>query len=157
MHDEVTRRGVLQLFATLTAAVPVLTRSASASSLPAAAAPSPEAPAAELVVGPSRPTLLESYLRSRGVRPTHLARECGYERAYLLHIRMGRIEPTPACAVGIVHALRRLAREEVVLADVFPPSIVEAAWGERRAIVREYHPFEHRAVRAVFRQGGRRG
>jgi hypothetical protein len=70
---------------------------------------------------------------------------------------MGRIEPTPACAVGIVYALRRLAREEVVLADVVPPAIVEAAWRERRAIVREYHPFEHGAVRTVFRQGGRRG
>lgn len=157
MHDGVTRRGVLQLFAAMTAAVPVLTRGASASLLPASDAPSPETPAAELVVGPSRPTLLELYLRSRGVRPAHLARECGYERAHLLRIRMGRIEPTPACAVGIVYALRRLAREEVVLADVFPPAIVEAAWRERRAIVREYHPFEHRAVRAVFRQGGRRG
>ena len=157
MHDGVTRRGVLQLFAAMTAAVPVLTRGASAPLLPASDAPPPETPAAELVVGPSRPTLLESYLRSRGVRPAHLARECGYERAHLLRIRMGRVEPTPACAVAIVYALRRLAREEVVLADVFPPAIVEAAWRERRAIVREYHPFEHRAVRAVFRQGGRRG
>jgi hypothetical protein len=156
MHDGVTRRGVLQLFAALTAAVPVLTRGSPAPVSQGADAMSPETPTAELVVGPSRPTLLESYLRSRGVRP-HLARECGSEHAHLLRIRMGLIEPTPACAVGIVYALRRLAREEVVLADVFPPAIVEAAWRERRAIVREYHPFAHRAVRAVFRQGGRRG
>ena len=155
MHDGVTRRGVLQLFAALTAAVPIFTRSASAATLQAP--DEPETPPAESVGGPARPTLLESYLRSRGIRAAHLARECGYERAYLLRIRMGRIEPTPACVVGIVYALRRLAREEVVLADVFPPAIVEAAWRERRAIVREYHPFEHRAVRAVFRQGGRRG
>jgi hypothetical protein len=157
MHDEVTRRGVLQLFAALTATVPFLTRVASAPLLPPSDAPPPETPIVELVIVPSRPTLLESYLRSRGVRPAHLARECGYERAHLLRVRMGRIEPTPACAVEIVYALRRLAREEVVLGDVFPPAIVEAAWRERRAIVREYHPFEHRAVRAVFRVGGRRG
>jgi hypothetical protein len=157
MHDGVTRRGVLQLFAALTAAMPVLTRGASAPSLPPSGAPSPETPAEELVVGPSRPTLLESYLRSRGVRPAHLARECGYERAHLLRIRMGRIEPTPACTVGIVHALRRLVREPVVLTDVFPRAIAEAAWRDRRAIVRTFHPFEHRAVRAVFRKGGRRG
>jgi len=155
MYDGVSRCGVLQLFAALTAAVPVLTRGSSVSQ--ASDAMSPETPAAELVVGPSRPTLLESYLRSRGVRPAHLARECGYECAHVLHIRMGRIEPTPTCAVRIVYALRRLAREEVVLADVFPPTIVEAAWRDRHAIVREYHPFEHRAVRAVFREGGRRG
>src|SRR5215207_9843368 len=107
MHDEVTRRVVLQLFAALTGAVPVLTRGASAPSLPPSEAPAPETPAAELVVSPSRPTLLESYLRSRGVRPAHLARECGYERAHLLRIRMGRVEPASACAVRIVYALRR--------------------------------------------------
>ena len=156
MRDGVTRRGVLQLFAALTAAVPVLTRGASAPLLPPSA-PSPETPEAELVVGPSRSTLLESYLRSRGVRPAHLARECGYGRAHLLRIRMGRIEPTPAYAVGIVYTLRRLAREAVVLVDVFPPAIVDAVWRERRVIIRRFHPFEHRAVRAVFREGGRRG
>ena len=107
MHDGVTRRGVLQLFAAMTAAVPVLTREASVPLLPAFDAPSPETPAAELVVGPSRPTLLESYLRSRGVRPAHLARECGYERAHLLRIRMGRVEPTPACAVAVPRTTRR--------------------------------------------------
>lgn len=90
------------------------------------------------------------------MRSSHLAWECGYSRSHLLRIRMGRIEPTPACAVGIVYALRRLTREEVMLADVFPPPIVEAAWRER-AIVREYHPLEHRAARAVFGEGGRRG
>lgn len=157
MHDEVTRRGVLQLFAALTAAVPVLTRGASAAALPAADAPPPETPSAESVDGPSRPTLLESYLRSRGVWPAHLARECGCERAHLLRIRMGRAEPTPACAVGIVYALRRLVGEPVVLTDVFPRAIAEAASRERRAIIRTFHPFEHRPVRAVFREGGRRG
>jgi hypothetical protein len=153
MHDGVTRRSVLQLFAALTAAVPVLTRDASAAALPAADAPPSETPQADW---PARPTLLESYLRSRGLRPAHLARECGYERAHLLRIRMGRLEPTPACAVGIVYALRRLVGEPVVLTDVFPRAIAEAAWRERRAIVWEYHPFEHRAVRAVIREGGRR-
>jgi hypothetical protein len=157
MHDGVTRRGVLQLFAALTAAVQVLTRGASVPSLPASDALSPAAPAAELVDRPSRPTLLESYLRSRGVRPAHLARECGYERAHLLRIRMGRVQPAPACIVGIVYTLRRLVGEPVVLTDVFPPAIVDAAWRERRAIVRAYHPFEHRAVRAVFREGGHCG
>jgi hypothetical protein len=155
MHDGVTRRGVLQLFAALTAAVPVLTRGAAL--MPASEAPPPAAPAPESVVGPSRPTLLESYVRSRRVRPAHLARECGCERAHLLRIRMGRIEPTPACAVGIVYALRRLVGEPVVLTDVFARTIAEAAWHERRLIVRTFHPFEHRAVRAVFGEGGRRG
>ncbi|HEY0157845.1 MAG TPA: hypothetical protein VGF28_11215 [Thermoanaerobaculia bacterium] len=157
MHDEVTRRGVLQLFAALTATVPFLTRGASAPLLPPSGAPSPETAAAELVVGPSRTTLLESYLRSRGVRPAHLARECGYERAHLLRIRMGRIEPTPACAVRIVYALWRLVREPVMLTDVFPQVIAEAAWRERRVIVRTFHSFERRAVRAVFGEGDRRG
>jgi hypothetical protein len=156
MHNEVTRRGVLQLFAALTATVPFVTHGP-ASLLPPSDARSPETPIAELVVNRLLPTLLESYLRSRGVRPAHLARECGYERAHLLRIRMGRVEPTPACAVGIVYALRRLVREPVVLTDVFAPTIAEAAWRERRMIVRTFHSFEYRAVRAVFGEGGRRG
>jgi hypothetical protein len=82
MHDGVSRRGVLQLFAALTAAVPVLMRGASVAALPAADAPPPETPQAESV---------------------------------------------------------------------------DAASRERRAIIRTFHPFEHRAVRAVFREGGRRG
>lgn len=69
MLNGVTRRGVLQLFAALTVAVPALTRGAFGAAL------LPETPPAESVDGPSRPTLLESYLRSRGVRPAHLARE----------------------------------------------------------------------------------
>jgi hypothetical protein len=44
-----------------------------------------------------------------------------------------------------------------VLTDVFPQIIAEAAWRERRVIVRTFHPFEHRAVPAVFGEGGRRG
>jgi hypothetical protein len=56
-----------------------------------------------------------------------------------------------------VYALRRLVREPVVLTDVFPRAVAEAAWRERRVIVRTFHPFEHRAVHAVFREGGRRG
>lgn len=157
MHDGLTRRGVLRVFAALTAAIPVLTRDAAAAALPAPATPPPAAPQAESVDRPSRPTQLETYLRSRGIRPAHLAREAGYQRAHLLRVRMGRVEATPAYAVGIVYALRRLAREPIVLSDVFPKSVADAAWRERRAIVREHHPFEHCAVRAVFRQGGRRG
>jgi hypothetical protein len=70
---------------------------------------------------------------------------------------MGRVQPTPACAVRIVYALRRLVHEPVVLSDVFDRTIAEAAWRERRVIVRTFHSFEHRAVRAVFGEGARRG
>ena len=157
MHDGLTRRGVLRLCTALTAAVPVLTCGAAVAALPAPEAPPPEAPRAESVDRPSRPTQLETYLRSRGIRPAHLAREAGYQRAHLLRVRIRRVEPTPAYAVGIVYALRRLAREPIVLSDVFTESVADAAWQERRAIVQEYHPFEHRAVRTVFGQGGRRG
>jgi hypothetical protein len=149
MHDGVTRRGVLQLFAALTAAVPVLTRRASAPLLPSDV-PSPEKPAVELVVGPSRPTLLESYLRSRGVKPSTLARESGYARQHLVRIRMGRVEASGGCAVAITYALRRVTREAVVLTDLFPPAVVAAAWHDRRRIVSAFHPFVHRCVRAVF-------
>ena len=56
-------------------------------------------------------TRLEVYLKSRGIKPAHLARESGYSRQHLLRIRMGRMEPTRRCIAAIVAACRRLARD----------------------------------------------
>jgi predicted transcriptional regulator len=64
-------------------------------------------------------TRLEKYLKSRGIKPAHLARESGYSRQHLLRIRMGRMEPTRRCIAAITAACRRLAREQVHAADLF--------------------------------------
>jgi predicted transcriptional regulator len=64
-------------------------------------------------------TRLESYLKSRGIKPAHLARESGYSRQHLLRIRMGRMEPTRRCIAAIVTACRRLTRETVRANDLF--------------------------------------
>jgi predicted transcriptional regulator len=65
------------------------------------------------------PTRLETYLKSRGIKPAHLARESGYSRQHLLRIRMGRMEPTRRCIAAIVAACRRLSREPVRATDLF--------------------------------------
>jgi hypothetical protein len=62
---------------------------------------------------------LEAFLRSRGIRPAHVARESGYSRQHLLRIRLGRIEPTRRCIADIVSACCRLAREPVRASDLF--------------------------------------
>lgn len=62
---------------------------------------------------------LERFLRSRGIRPAHLARESGYSRAHLLAVRLGRVEPTGRCAAEIVAACRRLAGEPLRPSDLF--------------------------------------
>ena len=64
-------------------------------------------------------TRLEKYIRSRGIKPAHLARESGYSRQHLLRIRMGRMEPTRRCIAAIVAACRRLSHEPVRAADLF--------------------------------------
>jgi len=69
--------------------------------------------------GVDKPTRLERYLKSRGIKPAHLARESGYSRQHLLRVRMGRMEPTRRCIAAIVAALRRLTRERVDACDVF--------------------------------------
>jgi len=66
-----------------------------------------------------KPTRLERYLKARGVKPAHLARESGYSRQHLLRVRMGRMEPTRRCIAAIVAALRRLTREHIEARDVF--------------------------------------
>lgn len=65
------------------------------------------------------PTRLEQFIRSRGIKPAHLARESGYSRQHLLRIRMGRMEPTRRCIAAIVAACRRLSREAVKPTDLF--------------------------------------
>jgi CheY-like chemotaxis protein len=64
-------------------------------------------------------TRLESFLKSRGIKPAHLARESGYSRQHLLRIRMGRMEPTRRCIAAIAAACRRLSGEGVRAADLF--------------------------------------
>jgi predicted transcriptional regulator len=64
-------------------------------------------------------TKLEAFIKSRGIKPAHLARESGYSRQHLLRIRKGRMEPTRRCIAAIVSATRRLARETVAAADLF--------------------------------------
>jgi len=64
-------------------------------------------------------TRLEKFLKSRRVKPAHLARESGYSRQHLLRIRMGRMEPTRRCIAAISAACRRLSGEPVRASDLF--------------------------------------
>ena len=64
-------------------------------------------------------TRLETFLKSRGIKPAHLARESGYSRQHLLRIRMGRMEPTRRCIAAIAAACRRLSGEGVRASDLF--------------------------------------
>ena len=64
-------------------------------------------------------TRLEAFLKSRGIKPAHLARQSGYSRQHLLRIRMGRMEPTRPCIAAIVNALRRMSGESIRAGDLF--------------------------------------
>jgi hypothetical protein len=65
------------------------------------------------------PTRLEAFLKSRRLKPAHVARESGYSRQHLLRVRMGRMEPTRRCIAAISAACRRLSGEPVRAADLF--------------------------------------
>jgi hypothetical protein len=64
-------------------------------------------------------TRLETFLKSRGIKPAHLAKESGYSRQHLLRIRMGRMEPTRRCIAAISAACRRLSGESVRASELF--------------------------------------
>ena len=64
-------------------------------------------------------TRLEKFLKSRRIKPAHLARESGYSRQHLLRIRTGRMEPTRRCIAAISAACRRLSGEPVRASDLF--------------------------------------
>ena len=147
-----TRRTLLQMLG-ITAAAVTIPAGANTPAPPAAPTPPPP-PQPDASLAPARITKLELFLRSRRIKPAHLARESGYARAHLLRVRMGRITATADCAVAVVSALRRLAGERVVLADVFDRDIVLLAHRERARILRETHPMDRRRIRAVFGREG---
>jgi len=151
-----TRRTFLELFGIGTAVV-----AAPRMALPEPPAPPPAVepqPQAtvpcpmkdEVPLRPSRPTRLETFLRSRGIKPAHLARESGYSRQHLLRIRMGRMEPTPHCAISIVQATRRLSREPVGLSHLFDRAVVVATRSARRDVLREFDLLDREDVRRCF-------
>ena len=79
----------------------------------------------------SRGSRLEAFLRSRGIKPAHLAQESGYSRQHLLHVRFGHITPTRRCIADIVAACRRLARTPVHASDLFDLTHADARAVER--------------------------
>jgi hypothetical protein len=89
-------------------------------------------------LGRSKLTKLEVFLKSRGIKPAHLARESGYSRQHLLRIRMGRMEPTRRCMVEVAAACARLSRERVAVSDLFdllPVLRVLPVMGSGRALM----------------------
>lgn len=73
-------------------------------------------------------TRFEQFLRSRGIKPAHLARESGYSRRFLLGLRLGRIQPARCCIARVTQACRRLTREPVRTPDLFdlPGAVLRA-------------------------------
>ena len=64
-------------------------------------------------------TRLEKFLKSRDIRPAHLAKASGDSRQHVLRIRKGRMEPTRRCIAGITAACRELSGEDVRAAQLF--------------------------------------
>lgn len=87
---------------------------------------------------------LELFLKSRGIRLAHVARESGYSRMYLLQVRVGQVDPSREFVVHITRACRRLARESVMPEDLFALSPRDA-----RAVARLYERIdrEERSMR----------
>ena len=94
------------------------------------------------------PTRLERFIRSRGIKPAHLARESGYSRQHLLRLRFGRVRPSLTCVAALVIALRRLTNKRVSAEDVCEPYDIQAAWREARG--QRFEDYEREELRAAF-------
>lgn len=68
------------------------------------------------------PTKLETFLKSRGIKPIELRRESGYSRQYLLQLRKGHQNPSKRAKDAITKACAKLARERLTVADLFGPA-----------------------------------
>lgn len=137
----ITRRGLMQLVATVATAMYAVTR-------PVLAANAGDVPVASASVEvQSDPTRLELFLKRRGIHPARLSRESGYSRMYLLGVRLGRQRPTRECVVHLTRACRRLTREPVLPHDLFDLHAHEA-----RSIMRLYERIDGEE-RALYEEG----
>jgi predicted transcriptional regulator len=64
-------------------------------------------------------TKLETFIRTRKLRPAQLARESGYSRQQLFRIRKGLVHPISNGVARIAAACRRLSGEDIRAADLF--------------------------------------
>ena len=64
-------------------------------------------------------TRLEWFIRTRGLKPRHLAREAGISRQHLYRLRQGQGQPTSATIASLRGACARLLRKRVSVHDLF--------------------------------------
>jgi predicted transcriptional regulator len=64
-------------------------------------------------------TRFESFLKSKRIKPAHLARESGYSRQHLLRLRQGKMDPTRRCIAAIVAACEKLSGAPVQADELF--------------------------------------
>ena len=130
---ELTRRGLLQMVGAIVATASFAARRPLFGSIESDEPHNVELVEDEPATAADRASgaRLERFLKSRGIKPAHLARESGYSRQHLLRIRLGRMTPTRRCVADIVRACRRLAREPVRASDLFVLTSADARAIER--------------------------
>lgn len=129
MSHECTRRTLLQLLGITIGATAVIPSHAHLD-----VEPSAEEPIEEAEQPLSGATRLERFIRSHGIKPTHLARETGYSRQHLLRLRLGRMRASLTCIAALVIALRRLTHSHITAEDLFEPYDVHPAWRDARQL-----------------------
>jgi transcriptional regulator with XRE-family HTH domain len=66
-----------------------------------------------------RGTRIESFLRGRGIRPSHLARDAGISRQHLMRLRRGMSQPTLKMMIVLATAARRILGRTVEVSEMF--------------------------------------
>jgi len=64
-------------------------------------------------------TRLEWFIRTRGLKPAHVAEEAGITRQQLLRLRKGKARPTSETIASVRRACARLLRKRVSVHDLF--------------------------------------
>lgn len=64
-------------------------------------------------------TRLEWFIRTRGLKPRHLAQEAGISRQHLLRLRKGKAQPTSETIASVRRACARLLHKRVSVHDLF--------------------------------------
>ncbi len=67
----------------------------------------------------SRVTRLESFLKGKGIRAAHLARDAGISRQHLMRLRRGTSQPTLHMMIILATAARRILGRKVEVREMF--------------------------------------
>ena len=84
-----------------------------------------------------KPTRLGLFLKANKLKPSAVARECGYSRQHLVRLRYGILEPTRKAMAAITDTVSRMLRRPTYSVELFELGEMDEAFAVSRGVTDE--------------------